>query len=167
MVKDLTKPIKSTFLSCEKDYTLIIETLFIENKQWARELKKLLVINTKDCLDNPKYNEIIDKISVSDLIEQGYIRFTPKLVLEEHEEVKSYIIISFNNFITNKTNPQFKDNSIHFDIICHTDYWELGDYRLRPLKIAGYIDAILNNCKLSGIGILNFIAGLHIIRFVR
>ena len=33
MVKDLTKPIKSTFLSCEKDYALIIEKLFIENEQ--------------------------------------------------------------------------------------------------------------------------------------
>ena len=156
MVKDLTKPIKSTFLSCEKDYALIIEKLFIENKQWARELKKLLVINTKDCLDNPKYNDIVDKMSVADLVEQGYIRFTPKISLGEHEEVKSYIIISFNNFITNKTNPQFKDNSIHFDIICHTDYWELGDYQLRPQKIAGYIDGILNNTKLTGIGIINF-----------
>ena len=61
-----------------------------------------------------------------------------------------------NSFSPNGTNPEFRDCTISFDIICHTDYWELGDYRLRPLKIAGYIDAILNNCKLSGIGILNF-----------
>ena len=41
---------------------------------------------------------------------------------------------------------------VNFDIICHTDYWNLGDYRLRPLKIAGYIDGILNKSKLTGIG---------------
>ena len=27
---------------------------------------------------------------------------------------------------------------------------------MRPIKIAGYIDGILNNSKLSGIGTLNF-----------
>ena len=159
MIKDLIKPIKSTFLSCEKDYALIIEKLFIENKQWARELKKLLVINTKDCLDDKTNQVYLDKIkytSVAEMREQGYIRLEPKVKMKENEEVKSYIIISFNNFITNKTNPQFKDNSIHFDIICHTDYWELGDYQLRPQKIAGYIDGILNNTKLTGIGIINF-----------
>ena len=47
--------------------------------------------------------------------------------------------------------------TITFDIICYTDYWDIGNYRLRPLKIAGYIDGILNNAKLSGIGTFNFI----------
>ena len=42
------------------------------------------------------------------------------------------------------------------DIICHTDYWDVGNFRLRPLKIAGYIDGILNGCKLSGIGKFQF-----------
>jgi len=31
---------------------------------------------------------------------------------------------------------------------------------MRPIKIAGYIDGILNNNKLSGIGTLNF-AGMN------
>ena len=52
---------------------------------------------------------------------------------------------------------------MHFDIICHTDYWDLGDYRLRPLKIAGYIDGILNNSKLSGIGTLQFLTANELI----
>lgn len=156
MVKDLIKPIKSRFLSCEKDYALIIEKLFAENKKWARELKKLLVINTKDCLDNPKYDAIVDKMSVADLVEQGYIRYTPRIEMEEHEEIKSYLVLSFDNFVLSE-NPQFKDNIISFDIICHSLYWDLGDYRLRPLKIAGYIDGILNDSKLTGIGQLHFL----------
>lgn len=33
----------------------------------------------------------------------------------------------------------------------------MDDFQIRPLKIAGYIDGILNNAKLTGIGELNFI----------
>ena len=66
--------------------------------------------------------------------------------------------MSVDNYAPNATNPQFRDSTVNFDIICHTDYWNLGDYRLRPLKIAGYIDGILNECKLSGIGTFNFLA---------
>jgi hypothetical protein len=42
------------------------------------------------------------------------------------------------------------------DVICHTDYWDIGNYRLRPLKIVGYLDAILNESRLSGIGTFQF-----------
>ena len=75
----------------------------------------------------------------------------------EHEDVKSYLIFSFDNFRTNETNPQFRDCSVYIDILCHTDNWDLGNFRVRPLKIAGYIDGILNNTKLSGIGTFQFL----------
>ena len=75
----------------------------------------------------------------------------------EHEEVKAYIIISLDNFTMNATNPEYRDCTVNFDILCHTDYWNIGDYRLRPIKIAGYIDGILNNARLSGIGTFNFL----------
>ena len=77
--------------------------------------------------------------------------------MPEHEDIKSYVIISFDNFTPNATNPEFRDCTVTFDIICHTDYWDLGNYRIRPLKIAGYIDGILNKAKLSGIGTFNFL----------
>ena len=47
--------------------------------------------------------------------------------------------------------------TIDFDIICHTDYWDCGDSKIRPLQIAGYIDGLLNNEKLVGIGTLHFL----------
>ena len=75
--------------------------------------------------------------------------------LKEHEEVKSYIIITFDNFSPTE-NPEYRDCVVSFDIICHTDYWDLGNYALRPLKIAGIIDGILDDCKLSGIGTFQF-----------
>ena len=156
---NLTKPIESSFFSCEKDTELILEKLFIQNRQKGNELKRLLVINTPDCLDttNEKYQQIVESKSVKDLKNEQYIKITPKIAFKEHEEVKSYILISFDNFIPNATNPEFRDCTVSFDIICHTNYWDLGGFQLRPLKIAGYIDGLLNNCKLTGIGTFQFL----------
>ena len=39
----------------------------------------------------------------------------------------------------------------------------MDNYQIRPLKIAGYIDGILNNAKLTGIGTLNFIGCKEIV----
>ena len=150
----------SSFLSCEKDTETIIKKLFVDSRPYSDELKRLLVINTKDCLDdktNPVYNKKIAETSVADLSKEGYVRLTPKITFQENEEVKSYLVISFDNFVPNDGNDHYRDCVIMIDILCHTDYWELGIYRLRPLKIAGYIDGILNEAKLSGIGKLNFI----------
>ena len=152
--------IQSSFLSCEKDIETILRKLFIESRPHSDVLKRLLVINTEDCLDNTDsevYKAILQNMTLAELRKQGYIKLEPKIRFPEHEEIKSYIIISFDNFTMNETNPQFRDCTITFDILCHTDYWDIKNYRLRPLKIAGYIDVILNNAKLSGIGILNFL----------
>ena len=161
MRKDVIEvpPINSSFLSVEKDIELILTKLFFDNQIQNRQLLRLLVIPMPDCLSNttdPDYAEIIRNTSLATLIRDGYIKLAPKIPMPEHEKVKSYIIISFDNFTANATNPQFRDCTIHFDIICHTDYWGMEDFQVRPLKIAGYIDGILNNTKLTGIGTLNF-----------
>lgn len=154
---------KSSFLSCEKDTETIVKKLFVESRPYSDMLKRLLLINTKDCLYDMTNQTYIDKInhtSVQDLREKGYIRFEPKIPLGENAEVKSYIRISYDHFTPDRHNDQFRDCMIEIDIICHPEYWDLGNYRLRPIKIAGYIDGILNNNKLSGIGTLNF-AGMN------
>ena len=149
----------SSFLSCEKDIEEILKKLFISSKPYSDILKRLLVINTKDCLDNQD-SEVIKKtlseMSLAKLRQMGYIKLEPKIRFGEFEEVKAYVIITCDNFSPTITNPEYRDCTVHFDIICHTDYWDLGNYRLRPLKIAGYIDGILNKAKLSGIGTFEF-----------
>ena len=150
---------KSSFLSCEKDAEAIVRKLFVDSNPYSDMLKRLLLINTPDCLNdmtNPKYLELIKKTSVQDLKEQGYLRFGPKIALGENEAVKSYIRISFDHFTPNRTNPHFRDCIVEIDILCHPEYWDIGNFRQRPIKIAGYIDGILNENKLSGIGTLNF-----------
>lgn len=166
MKKDLAvKQLKSSFLSVEKDIGTIINKLFIESRPYSDMLKRLLMINTKDCLENQTdvCRELIANTSVKDLKEKGYIRIIPKLDFGEHEEVKSYILITMDNFTPNAENPEFRDCTITFDVICHTKYSDLGDYRIRPLKICGYIDGILDKTRLSGIGILNFVGANQLI----
>lgn len=157
---------KSSFLSCEKDTETIIRKLFIDSRPYSDELKKLLIINNPDCLSatsNLKYQNKIAEYSVAKLKEEGYIKLSPKIEFGENEEVKSYIMISYDNFSPNRTNEYYRDCTIMIDIICHTDSWEMDDYCIRPLKIAGYIDGILNESKLSGIGTLNFMGASELI----
>ena len=154
----MRRPLKSSFYSCEKDTETIIKKLFVSSQPYSNDLKRLLIINSKDCLDqsNENYQKIIENTSIKELIEGNYITLVPKLKFKEHDETKNYIIITFDNFIPTD-NPEFRDCIVSFDIICHTDYWDLGNYALRPLKIAGIIDGILDDCKLSGIGTFQFI----------
>ena len=151
--------LKSSFLSIEKDVERILTKLFFENQIENRQLLRLLVIPTKDCLTNTtstEYKEKIAKTTLATLMQEGYIKLAPKIAMPEKEIVKSYIIISFDNFTPNASNPEYRDCTIHFDILCHTDYWTMDNYQIRPLKIAGYIDGILNESKLTGTGTLNF-----------
>lgn len=151
---------ESSFLSSEKDAETILRKLFIESQPYSNILKRLLVIQMKDCLTNSdelEYKKKVAEMSLPKLMQDGYVKLSPKIRIPEHEEIKAYIIVSFDNFIPT-SNPQFRDCTIHFDIICHTDYWQMDNYQIRPLKIAGYIDGILNNAKLSGIGTLQFVS---------
>ena len=163
MKKDLAlRPVDftSSFLSCEKDLQTILRKLFVESQPYSDDLKRLLVINMKDCLDNKDseiYRNAIKDMSLSKLRQDGYIKLEPKIKMPEHEEIKSYLIFAFDNFRTNASNPQFRDCTVYIDVLCHSDYWDLGDFRLRPLKICGYIDGILNNARLSGIGTFQFL----------
>lgn len=139
---------KSSFLSIEKDMGTIISKMF-DNER----LKKLLLNNTKDALLKPYDERYAEDVSL--LIEDGYIRMVPKLYVDKN--VYNYIIVSFDNFTPNMTNPEFRDNVISFDIICHFDQWQMKDFQLRPYKIAAEIDTLFNNRHLSGIGELQFL----------
>ena len=140
----------SSFLSIEKDMNIIINKMF-ENDR----LKKLLYYNTKDCLNKPKLTE---EQTLSLINKQ--IKMVPKLYVDK--SVLNYIIIGFDNF-TQSANPEFRDNIIEFDIICHFDQWQMNDFKLRPYRIAAEIDMLFNNQKMTGIGELQFLGANQII----
>ena len=157
---------ESQFFSCEKDTKIILEKLFINTQPYSDYLKRLLIINTMDCLDNRDNKEYIKKIQnmqLKDLIEQGYIRFSPKVSLKEHDDIKTYLVIKFDNFMPTYTNDYYFDCGIMIDIVSHNDYWRLNDFKIRPVKIAGYINGLLDKTRLSGIGQLQWIGMKEIV----
>ena len=135
---------KSSFLSMEKDMNLIVNKM-LKNER----LKRLLHYNSKDALRRPNITED----QSLELIGNN-IKIVPKLYVDG--SVLNYIIINFDKFIPSE-NPEFRDNVIEFDIICHFDQWQLEDFALRPYKIAAEIDSMFNNTHLTGIGELQFI----------
>ena len=169
------KPIYSSFLSCEKDMEKIVKLLFVNSKPYSDKLKRLLIINNPDCLDenNQRYQALIDSKPLSVMRKEGYIRLNPKIARKQFQNIKSYILVTFDNFSPNRVDPKFMDCTVNFDIICYDDQWDLDGFRIRPIVIAGYIDGILNsisneyknsqkkpvgnNIKLSGMGEYNFL----------
>ena len=142
---------KSSFLSMEKDASLI-SNMLLRNER----LKKLLYYTTPDCLDR----KILTEDQSLELFGKN-IKLVPKLYVDN--SVLNYIILSFDNFTPNMTNPEFRDNIIEFDIICHFDQWQLKDFQLRPYRIAAEIDSMFDEKHLSGIGLLHFLGANQII----
>ena len=100
---------KSSFLSVEKDMSIIID-LIMKNDN----LKKMLHYTSRDCLNKPKLTED----ETLELFGKN-IKVIPRLYVDG--SVLNYIIVRFNNFTMNDSNPEFRDNIVEFDIVCHLD----------------------------------------------
>jgi hypothetical protein len=128
----------------EKDMGIIVNTI-MKNER----LKKMLHYTSRDCLTKPNLtqDESLNLFGKN-------IKIIPKLYVDG--SVLNYIIISFDNFSQNVKNPEFRNNIIEFDIVCHFDQWVMKDFELRPYKIAAEIDSMFNGKHLTGIGELEF-----------
>lgn len=141
---------KSSFLSLEKDLDIIVNMLLKNNS-----FKKLLYYTTPDAMNRP----ILTEDQSLELIGKN-IKILPKLYIDP--EILTYLIIRFNNFTANATNPEFRDNTVEFDIICHYNQWMLKDYQMRPYRLAAEIDTMFNDKHLTGIGTLQFLGATQI-----
>lgn len=141
---------KSSFLSVDKDMNLIVNRI-LENER----LCKMLYYSSADALKRKELTEE-EKLSMFG----KNIKIVPKLTVDN--EVLQYLCIGFSNFITNPTNPEFRDHTIEFDIVCHFDQWTLGDFALRPYKIAAELDTMFDKKKFAGIGLLEFVGATPI-----
>ena len=137
----------SSFLSVEKDMEIITNKI-LKNER----LKKLLYYTTSDALDKPDIGE-----DASLELFGKNIKIVPKLYIDG--SVLNYIIIDFDKFSPNLTNPKFRDNMITFIIVCHFNQWQLKGFQLRPLKIAAELDSMFDQKHLTGIGDLQFLGG--------
>ena len=174
------RPIHSSFFSCAQDTETILKQLFVKSNPYSDRLKRLLVVNKPDCLNqnNQDYQKLIDSKPLSVLRSEGYVRTNPKIARKEFENIKSFILLTYDNFSSNAVDPKFMDCTVNFDIICYDDEWDLDNFQIRPIVIAGYIDGILNsisndnriawqnrgntNIKLSGMGEYYFL-GLNLV----
>ena len=143
-------PPKSSFLSINKDMRLLVDKILSNER-----LKKLLYYQLPNPLDQPT-------VPAEEQIKMfgREIKIVPKLYVDK--SLLTYMIISFDNFVESN-NPEFRDNIIEFDIICHFDSWQLQDFDLRPYRIAAELDSMLDNQKLTGIGLLEFVGASQIV----
>ena len=142
-VVNYQKP-QSSFLAMEKDMGQLVDLIMRNDR-----LKKLLYYSKPECLTMP---DLTQEQTLE--VFKNNIKLVPKLYIDSN--VLNYIVISFDVF-TPSENPEFRDNMIEFDVVCHFNQWQLKDFSLRPYKIAGEIDSMLNHTKLSGIGELEFV----------
>ena len=142
---DAYKIPKSSFLSVEKDFSIIIDRI-MKNER----LKKLIYYSVPDALDQPNVpqEEALKMLGTQ-------IRLIPKIYIDKPEFC--YVVITQDGFVENFRNPEFRDNVISFIILCHFDQWNLTNFKLRPYVIAGELDSMFNNEKLTGIGELKFL----------
>lgn len=148
---DNVKIPESAFLAQEKDAQIIVNRMAANQR-----LRKLLYYTTSDALRHPEVN---DKAFVEMFGKN--IRIIPKLYIDK--DVLNYIVITFDNFLENVTNPEFRDCTIIFDIVCHMDQWQLIDSQLRPYRIAAELDSMIDNQRLTGIGLMEFMGASQII----
>lgn len=142
-------PPKSSFLSINKDMRLLIDKILSNDR-----LCKLLYYTSRDALDKEKLTDD-QKLGLFG----KNLKIIPKLYVDK--TTLNYIFIKFDNFFES-SNPEFRDNTIEFDIVCHFDQWQMQDFNLRPYRIAAELDSMLDNQKLTGIGLLQFIGAKHI-----
>ena len=151
MKKEIYSYPKSSFLSSEKDMSIIVNMIMKNDR-----LKKMLHYTTRNCLSLPSLTE-----DESLALFGKNIKIVPKLYVDG--SVLNYIIVSFDNFTPNASNPEFRDNIIEFDIVCHLDQWHMKDFELRPYKIAAELDSMFNGKHLTGIGELEFLGANQMI----
>lgn len=147
---DSYHPPKSSFLSINKDMKLLVDKI-VSNERLCR----LLYYTDREALTKPK----VTSEQKMELFGKN-IKIVPKMYVDN--TVLNYIFIKFDNFFTTPTNPEFRENTIEFDIVCHFDQWQLPDFDLRPYRIAAELDTMLDKQRLTGIGLLEFMGAKHI-----
>lgn len=133
----------SSFLSVEKDLDIIVSKI-CQNQR----LLKLLYYNVPNALAQPALSD--DQLGE---VIKNNIKLVPKTYVED--EYRNYLIIKFDNFLTG-LNPEFRNNTIEFDILCNYENWQLDGYALRPIKIMAEIDSMFNGARLTGAGLTEF-----------
>lgn len=138
---------KSALFGMQKDAALIINKILSN-----QDVLKLLTYNTRDWKQKPD----VTGEMIREMFRTKQISSVPKIKVDRKE--KTYLRLIYGSMVRNTSNPEYRDNTFGIDIICHYTNWELGDFDLRPYRIAGEIDSMLDKKPLTGIGRLEFVS---------
>lgn len=138
---------KSSLLGMPKDAALIMDRILSNQR-----VLKLLAYDVRDW---EKQKDVTTQ-QIEKMFESKQISSVPKIKIDGTE--KTYLRLIYGTIIRNSTNPEYRDNTFGIDIICHYDCWDLGNFELRPYRLAGEIDSMLDKTHLTGIGELEFVS---------
>lgn len=135
------------FAQIEQELEMIIER-FAENQN----LLKLLYYNDKNALEK---EDITDEKVLNEILRQN-IKIIPEIKIPERQN--SFIIITFDSYEKNYSNPEFIDNTIYIDVLCplDEDILRMNKYMLRPQLIMSEIQKEIAESRLTGIGKVEF-----------
>lgn len=149
MKQDFYVQPKSSLLGISKDAAIIVDRM-LSNPN----LLKLLVYESRDWKSKPTPTSE----QIKELFTSKQISSVPRIKIDSKE--KTYIRLTYGSIVRNSYNPEYRDNTFGIDVICHYDNWDLGDFDLRPYRVAGEIDAMLDKTHLTGIGELEFVSAI-------
>lgn len=147
MKKDFYIYPKSSLLGMPKDAAIIMDRILSNPR-----LLKLLVYESRDWESKPP----VTGEQIKEMFETQQISSVPKVKIDNKE--KTYLRLTYGLVTRNEMNPEYRTNTFGIDVICHYDNWDLGDFELRPYRVAGEIDSMLDGTHLTGIGELLFIS---------
>jgi hypothetical protein len=119
-------------------------------------LVKLIYYNTPS-IENQQNLTNEQKVSLINT----QIKMVPKI--DKDLDFKNYVIVQFDKFVSFDEGTEFKQFLLNFDIICHSDFWIMDDYMLRPFKIMNEIDSMFNKSKLNSFGPVTFLSAEQLI----
>lgn len=148
---------KSSFLGMAKDTSLIVEKILSNQR-----VLKLLYYTSPDCLKwdskknlTPEQIKSMFECKIKGDPSTKQISNVPKIKIDTDK--RTYLRITYDTFTPNATNTFYRDHIVEIKIACHFENWDLNNFELRPYRIAGEIDSMLNDQHLTGIGLLTFI----------
>ena len=121
------------------------------------KLVNLLYYTDKD----PLSHEDLTQEQIQNEIFEKLIKIVPRV--GPKETAHSVVVVRISRGRGLVANSEFKNVIISIETFVPMTQWIIKDTNLRPFAIMGYIDGILNNSKLTGIGTLNFLSAKELV----
>lgn len=144
---------KASAYGQERSFELVGMQLDIITKKILANDKivKLLRNTRKDALTS---KEPVTQEQRMSLIKDKYITLVPYIPKEE--EIKSYLIITFDNFTPTPEVDRAMDYILSIDVLCHRDLWMLDGLCPRPYLLLNELKKEFHMAKLDTWGPAKF-----------